>query len=50
MVLKAKEGAKKPEMSVQKAQSLETYWLLQVWEQLVTCGGTLFANGRTTMV
>ena len=42
MVLRAKEAAEKPEVDVQKAQSLETRRLLQLWEQLVIRDGVLF--------
>ena len=42
MVLRAKEAAEKPEVDVQKAQSLETCRLLQPWEQLVIHDSILF--------
>ena len=42
MVLRAKEAAEKPEVDVQKAQSLETRRLLQLWEQPVIHDGILF--------
>ena len=42
MVLRVKKAAEKPEVDVQKAQSLETHRLLQLWEELVICDGILF--------
>ena len=41
-VLKAKEQQAKPDADEQKAQSLETRRLLQLWEQLVIQNGVLF--------
>ena len=42
VVLRAKEAAEKPDVDMQKAQSLETRRLLQLWEQLEICDGILF--------
>ena len=41
-VLKAKEKQAKPDADEQKAQSLETRPLLQLWEQVVIRNGVLF--------
>ena len=42
MVLRAKQAAEKPDVDMQKAQSLETRRLLQLWEQLEIRDGILF--------
>jgi hypothetical protein len=42
IVLKAKEKEAKPEADEQKAQTLESRRLLQLWEQLVVRNGVLF--------
>ena len=42
VVSRAKEAAEKPDVDMQKAQSLETRRLLQLWEQLEIRDGILF--------
>ena len=42
MVLRAKEAAEKPDVDMQKVQSLEAHQLLKLWEQLEICDGILF--------
>ena len=49
MVLRAKEATEKPDVDLQKAQSLDTHRLLQLWEQLEIRDGILFVDRRTTM-
>ena len=49
MVLRAKEATEKPDVDMQKAQSLETRRLLQLWEQLEIRDGILFRRWENMM-